>query len=62
MTDPTHLSDLDDVIDPHEQTHPDHREHAKASNRPDDDELARRTEHERAEVEHDRAVRRPGQA
>lgn len=56
MTDPQSTPDLDDVIDPHEQARPDHREHAKASPHLDDDELARRTEQERAQVEHDRSA------
>lgn len=41
---------LDDVIDPTEQATPDHREHGKATQRPDDDVLEQRTEHERDEV------------
>lgn len=51
-------ADLDDVMVPTEQAHPDHREHAKASDHPDDDELARRTEHERHVVEADRETGR----
>ncbi len=39
--------DLSEVMVPSEEVHPDHREHAKAPKHPDDDELARRTEHER---------------
>lgn len=54
MTTPDDRPDLDDVLDPHEEARPDHREHAKASPHPDDDALARRTEHERREVERDR--------
>lgn len=45
---------LRDVIEPHETPHPDHREHAKASPHVDDDELERRTRHERDEVAADR--------
>ncbi|CAA9419163.1 MAG: hypothetical protein AVDCRST_MAG66-2533 [uncultured Pseudonocardia sp.] len=37
-----------------EDAHPDRREHAKASPHIDDDELARRTQHERELVERDR--------
>jgi hypothetical protein len=44
----------DDVLDTTEQAHPDQREHAKASPHVDDDELARRTRHEREQVERDR--------
>ena len=51
-------ADLDDVMVPTEQAHPDHREHAKASKHLDDDELARRTEHERQAVEADRETGR----
>jgi hypothetical protein len=42
--------DLDDVMETTEDARPDRREHGKASPRPDDDELARRAEHERVEV------------
>lgn len=38
---------LDDVMEPTETAVPDHRQHAKADPRPDDDDLERRTEHER---------------
>jgi hypothetical protein len=38
---------LDDVMVPSEEVHPDHREHAKMPKHLDDDELARRTQHER---------------
>jgi hypothetical protein len=41
---------LDDVIEPTENPTPDHHEHAKMPSRPNDDELARRTEHERVEL------------
>ncbi|BBX67591.1 hypothetical protein [Mycolicibacterium psychrotolerans] len=51
-------ADLDDVLVPTEEAHPDHREHAKASSHPDDDELARRTEHERDVVGADRETDR----
>ena len=40
---PQHLG----VMVPTEETHPDHREHAKQPKHVDDDELERRTEHER---------------
>ncbi len=41
---------FDEVMDTEEHPHRDRREHAKAAPRPDDDELERRTEIERAEV------------
>jgi hypothetical protein len=41
---------LDDVMDTEEHPRLRHREHAKAAPHPDDDELERRTELERAEV------------
>ena len=41
---------LDDVIEPTEHPTPDHREHAKMPAHPDDEELERRTEHERVEL------------
>lgn len=41
---------LDDVMDTEEPVLPDHREHAKAAPRPDDDELEERTDIERTEV------------
>lgn len=44
MTDPN----LDDVPDTHEHPVPDHHEHAKKPKNLNDDELARRTEQERA--------------
>jgi hypothetical protein len=40
-------SDFDDVMVPTETAHPDRREHAKTPKHLDDDELARRTAHER---------------
>jgi hypothetical protein len=46
--------DLADVMVPTEEIHPDRREHAKTPKHVDDDELARRTEHEREEVRADR--------
>lgn len=39
--------DLSDVMVPTEEVHPDHREHAKEPHPIDDDELARRVQHER---------------
>lgn len=48
MTDPD--PNLDDVMVPTEQAHPDRREHAKEPKHLDQDELDRRTEHERAVV------------
>ena len=47
--------DLNDVLVPTEEVHPDHREHAKQSKHLDDDELERRTEHERRIVDAQRA-------
>ena len=41
---------LDDVIEPTEQAIPDRHEHGKMPPHPNDDELARRTEHERVEL------------
>ncbi|WP_167759442.1 hypothetical protein [Mycobacterium sp. PS03-16] len=38
---------LNDVMVPTEDVHPDHREHAKEPHPLDDDELARRAQHER---------------
>ena len=54
MTAPHDDPDLNDVIDPHETPHPDHREHAKASPHQDDEQLERRTRLERDEVQTDR--------
>lgn len=48
---------LDDVLVPTEEVHPDHRAHAKEGKHVDQDELDRRTEHEREEVEADRERR-----
>jgi hypothetical protein len=45
---------LDDVMTETEQPHPDRREHAKTPKHVDQDELDRRTEHERAEVAEER--------
>lgn len=39
--------DLADVMTPTEEVHPDRREHAKQAKHPDDEELERRTRHER---------------
>jgi len=52
---PDDAPDLNDVMVPSEEVHPDHREHAKASKHLDDDDLERRTEHERAIVDAARA-------
>ena len=46
---------LDDVMTPSEEVHPDHREHAKSPKHVDDTELERRTEHEREEVHGDKS-------
>jgi hypothetical protein len=50
MTMPHDEPSLDDVLEPEERVVPHHREHGKASPRPDDDELEERTEFERTEV------------
>ena len=42
--------DLDEVMETQEGARPDRREHAKATPRPDEDELERRTDIERSEV------------
>ena len=47
MENPNEPASLDEVIVPTEEAHPDHREHAKQPKHLDEDELARRTEHER---------------
>lgn len=39
--------DISDVMVPTEEVHPDHREHAKEPRPLDDDEMARRAQHER---------------
>lgn len=41
---------LEDVIDPAEESHPDHREHAKTPHPLDDDELERRAAQERQQT------------
>jgi hypothetical protein len=46
MTEPN----LDDVMVPTEETHPDHREHAKTPRHLDEDELDDRTRREREEI------------
>jgi hypothetical protein len=53
MTQPDDSPNLDDVMTPTETVHPDHHEHAKTPKHPDDDELARRTQHEREEIADD---------
>lgn len=50
---------LDDVMVPTEEVHPDRREHAKMPHPIDDEELERRTEHEREEIRADQE-RAPG--
>ena len=42
---------LDEVMVPTEQLHPDHRQHAKEAKYPSEDDLERRTHHERDTVE-----------
>lgn len=51
------VADLNQVMVPTEEVHPDHREHAKESKHLDDGELERRTQHEREIVD----AERPGQ-
>ncbi len=48
---PDDATDLNDVMLPTEQVHPDHREHAKQPRHLDDDDLERRTQHEREIVD-----------
>jgi hypothetical protein len=48
---PDDAPDLNDVLVPTEEAHPDRREHAKQPKHLDDDELERRTEHERQIVD-----------
>jgi hypothetical protein len=48
---PDDAPDLDDVMVPTEEAHPDRREHAKLPKHVDDDELEQRTEHERQIVD-----------
>lgn len=50
MTRPGDQPDLDDVMTPTETPHPDQHEHAKSPKHLDDDELARRTQHERDQL------------
>ena len=45
------VPELDDVMVPTETVHPDHREHAKSPKHVDDDELARRAQHEQQLVD-----------
>ncbi|WP_185935085.1 hypothetical protein [Mycolicibacterium hodleri] len=47
-------ANLDDVMVPTEEVHPDHREHAKEAKHLSEDELERRTRHERDIVEAER--------
>ena len=46
----TESHEFDDVLPVEEEAVPDRREHGKMPKHLDDDELARRTEHERVEV------------
>jgi hypothetical protein len=50
MSDAHDQPTLDDVLVPEEDVHPNRREHGKADPHPDEDQLERRVEHERAEV------------
>jgi hypothetical protein len=47
-------NEISDVMVPSEEIHPDHQAHAKTPKHVDDDELARRSEHERDLVGGDR--------
>ena len=47
-------TDLNDVMVPTEEVHPDHREHAKEGKHLDGDDLERRTQHERDIVDAER--------
>ena len=47
IMEPDDATNLNDVMVPTEEAHPDHREHAKESKHLDDDELERRAQHER---------------
>ena len=50
MSEPEDRPSVDDVMVPTEQAIPDHRAHAKTPAHLNDDELARRTEHERVQA------------
>lgn len=50
MTENPQNPSLDDVIEPTEHPVPDHHQHGKMPPHPNDEELARRTEHERVEA------------
>jgi len=50
---PDEATNLNDVMVPTEEVHPDHREHAKQSKHLDDGELQKRTQHEREIVDAD---------
>jgi hypothetical protein len=47
-------ADLNEVMVPTEEVHPDHREHAKEAKHPSDEELEGRTQHERDIVDGER--------
>jgi hypothetical protein len=53
MTESHDQPTLDDVIEPAETVHPDHRDHAKTPKHLNDDELDERTQLERDEVQAD---------
>jgi hypothetical protein len=55
MTQPHDEPELDDVIQPREQAIRDRREHGKIPRPVNDENLARRTEQERAELRSDRS-------
>ena len=50
MSENTDDTPVEEPMVPTETPHPDHREHAKSPHPVDDDELARRAEHERRQV------------
>jgi hypothetical protein len=54
MTSSNDATNLNDVMVPTEEVHPDRREHAKESKHLDDGDLERRTEHEREIVDAER--------
>ena len=58
MSTPDEKPTLDDVLPTTEEAHPDHREHAKQPHPVDDEELERRTEHEREQTATERPVDR----
>jgi hypothetical protein len=53
MSESNERPDLDDVMTPTEEVHPDRKEHAKEGKHLDDAELQARTRHERELVQRD---------